>query len=973
MSDDFIINVRQIAQYPLAATPAPTDLLLLQQGGLGGSYAAIQTVNLVANALVGGATFNMAPGWGIAWNGVSLGSDGLSFLFSAPVEAPQLNATELFLNGQLVATVEGLDAAIANLVANSVQSFNFRTGAVQLQTSDILQAGGAPIQDAHFGGFNTSPTPWDFRQSDDQIATTAFVQNVVTQLLCGGSVVTSFNGRGGAVTLLTADVNAAYAMPGPPWPTAPSPALGDASNRIATTLFVDDSLADLQQWLINYIASGAGANLSQYALLASPAFTGVPTAPTAAVGSSTGQLATTAFVQAAVTASTTGVSSFNTRTGAVTLTAADLTAAGGAPLASPSFTGVPAAPTAANGTSSTQLATTAFVMNELAAGTVASFNTRVGAVTLTLADITGAGGAPIASPALTGTPTAPTAAQTVNNTQVATTAYVRAAITAIPADVTSFNGRTGAITLIGNDISAAGGALLAAPAFTGIATAPTAAPGTNTTQLATTAFVEAAVAGGGGVASFNGRTGVVTLSTADVTGAGGAPLASPVLTGVPLAPQPAVGTSTNQLATCSFVMAQIATGITSFNSRTGAVTLSLADVTGAGGAPLASPTFTGSPQSTTPTPATDNSTRIATTAFVQSAVATNAVASFNGRTGAVTFQAADVSAVGGALLAGPAFTGAPTAPTATAGTSTTQLATTQFVMAALAAGGGVTSFNTRSGAVTLTAADVTGVGGALLASPTFTGIPAGPTAAPGTNTTQLATTAFIAAALAGGVAATPTYAVSVYATAGAATFTTAASSTTGTSWRVRMVGGGAGGGGVGSTGASGGGGGGAGQYRELIITNQAPNTAWTLAIGANGTGGGTGGSGATGTAGTATSLTIGGVAVACNGGSPGGGAASTAGATANGGNGGNGGAAGAISGMTVILSQNGQPGQQSINSLQAAGGSGPLGTGGEVYGQVAANNLPASGYGAGGYGGPFAGAAGGAGTVGVIIIERIDG
>jgi hypothetical protein len=37
---------------------------------------------------------------------------------------------------------------------------------------------------------------------------------------------------------------------------------------------------------------------------------------------------------------------------------------------------------------------------------------------------------------------------------------------------------------------------------------------------------------------------------------------------------------------------------------------------------------------------------------------------------------------------------------------------------------------------------------AAIASPTFTGTPAAPTAAPGTNTTQLATTAFVAAAVA---------------------------------------------------------------------------------------------------------------------------------------------------------------------------------------------------------------------------------
>lgn len=39
------------------------------------------------------------------------------------------------------------------------------------------------------------------------------------------------------------------------------------------------------------------------------------------------------------------------------------------------------------------------------------------------------------------------------------------------------------------------------------------------------------------------------------------------------------------------------------------------------------------------------------------------------------------------------------------------------------------------------------IGGAPIASPTFTGTPAGPTAAAGTNTTQLATTAFVKAAI----------------------------------------------------------------------------------------------------------------------------------------------------------------------------------------------------------------------------------
>ena len=69
-----------------------------------------------------------------------------------------------------------------------------------------------------------------------------------------------------------------------------------------------------------------------------------------------------------------------------------------------------------------------------------------------------------------------------------------------------------------------------APAFTGIPTAPTAATATNTTQLATTAYVQANAA----------------LK---------APLVSPTLTGVPTAPTAALGTNTTQLATTAFVTA----------------------------------------------------------------------------------------------------------------------------------------------------------------------------------------------------------------------------------------------------------------------------------------------------------------------------------------------------------------------------------------------------------------------------------
>jgi hypothetical protein len=99
--------------------------------------------------------------------------------------------------------------------------------------------------------------------------------------------------------------------------------------------------------------------------------------------------------------------------------------------------------------------------------------------------------------------------------------------------VLTFNGRAGAVTLTAADVSAVGGALLASPALTGLPTAPTAGPGTNTTQLATCAYVQAAVAAAtAGVASFNGRTGAVTLIATDVTAVLPASTTNPTMNGV---------------------------------------------------------------------------------------------------------------------------------------------------------------------------------------------------------------------------------------------------------------------------------------------------------------------------------------------------------------------------------------------------------------------------------------------------------
>lgn len=92
-----------------------------------------------------------------------------------------------------------------------------------------------------------------------------------------------------------------------------------------------------------------------------------------------------------------------------------------APLDSPTFAGTPTVPTATSGTSTTQIASTAFVMSEMSTigeGVRGVLNEYQSAVESK---------APLASPALTGTPTAPTAATGTNTTQLATTAFVTTA------------------------------------------------------------------------------------------------------------------------------------------------------------------------------------------------------------------------------------------------------------------------------------------------------------------------------------------------------------------------------------------------------------------------------------------------------------------------------------------------------------------------------------------------------------------
>jgi hypothetical protein len=223
--------------------------------------------------------------------------------------------------------------------------------------------------------------------------------------------------------------------------------LADQSESSALPATASTPLTTLLQTVRNclkYLVNGKAS-------LASPALTGTPTAPTAAVATNTTQIATTAFVKTVVAA-------LVDSSPAALDTLNELAAAlGDDPNFATTMTNALAGKAPINATLADQSESSALPVT-----TSTPLTTLLQTVRNCLKYLVN-GKASLASPALTGTPTAPTAASTTNSTQIATTAFVKTAIAAL--------------------------ATLASPALTGTPTAPTAAVGTNTTQIATTAFV----------------------------------------------------------------------------------------------------------------------------------------------------------------------------------------------------------------------------------------------------------------------------------------------------------------------------------------------------------------------------------------------------------------------------------------------------------------------------------------------------
>lgn len=120
-------------------------------------------------------------------------------------------------------------------------------------------------------------------------------------------------------------------------------------------------------------------------------------------------------------------------------------------------------------------------------------------------------------------------------------------------------------------LNALGAATLASPHLTGIPTAPTAALGINTTQIATMAAVKAAIdnlvnSAPGALDTLNELAAALGndanfAATVTAALAQKAPLASPALSGTPTAPTPISSDNSTRISTTAFVQALIAASV----------------------------------------------------------------------------------------------------------------------------------------------------------------------------------------------------------------------------------------------------------------------------------------------------------------------------------------------------------------------------------------------------------------------------
>jgi hypothetical protein len=554
---------------------------------------------------------------------------------------------------------------------------------------------------------------------------------------------------------------------------------------------------------INANTSSITANTAAILLratIASPSFTGTPTAPTAASTTNDDQIATTAFVAARITSEATPDATATTKgklklandlggtadlptvnsVGGVnssTITTLPSLIASNTLSITSNTTAINANTSSITSNTSAITANTASITSNTSAisantasitSNTTAINANTSSITTNIADILLR--ATIASPSFTGTPTAPTAASTTNDDQIATTAFVAARITseATPDATATTKGKLKLANDLGGTadlptVNSVGGvnsstittlpSLIASNTLS--ITSNTTAINANTSSITSNTSAISA-----NTASITSNTTAINANTSSITSNTTAINANTAsITSNTNAISANTSSITSNTSAITANTASITSNTTAINANTSSITTNIADILLR--ATIASPSFTGTP--TAPTAAsTTNDDQIATTAFVAARITSEATPDATATTKGKLKLANDlggtadlptVNSVGGvnsstittlpSLIASNTLSITSNTTAINANTSSITSNTSAISANTASITSNSTAINANTSSITTNIADI--LLRATIASPSFTGTPTAPTAASTTNDDQIATTAFVAA------------------------------------------------------------------------------------------------------------------------------------------------------------------------------------------------------------------------------------